>query len=498
MAKFLQCLDTTVTHALQHRAYMSCYSLEIYWRKSIMNRAHTLSASLALTVCNLVLLLGLSYAPSVYAQSVQPLFSFECNSSTNVCSQGRSPNTLIQSADGNFYGTTTRGGSSNNGGGTIFKISPGGQLKVLHMFVADQNGSYPNGAFPTSLVEGNDGFLYGTAGGGPNGLGDGVAFKLSKTGTFQVLHNFCDPTNCNDSVSPFSLALGNDGNFYGASLGVLWRMTPKGSVTALHSFSPNVDGSTAWGMILASDGNFYGTSVEQQFPSVLFRLTPGGQFIVLHAWRYPTRASGSPVQGPDGKLYGTRSGTIFKIGLDGSGYSEFALPPATESRPMFSSGADLWQPWADSSLPDEGIRRISTTGTLLQTIPFDGTDGAGPLQALLEGSDGKLFGTTDAGGAVQVGEVAKGVIFTIDAGFPAPAPVLTSFTPSGGKVGTQVMIHGSHFVGTTAVSFNGVSATFQTLNTGNILATVPQGASTGPIRVTNPGGPSNKRNFTVQ
>ncbi len=89
--KVLQWFDTTVTHALQHRAYISCYSLEIYWRKSVMNRAHTLSASLALAVCNLVLLLDLSYAPNVYAQSIQPLFSFECNSSTNVCSNGRSP-----------------------------------------------------------------------------------------------------------------------------------------------------------------------------------------------------------------------------------------------------------------------------------------------------------------------------------------------------------------------------------------------------------------------
>jgi uncharacterized repeat protein (TIGR03803 family) len=460
------------------------------------NRAHTHSPLLGLAVLNLVLLLELS--PSVYAQRIQPLFSFECNSSTKVCSNGKSPNTLIQSADGNFYGTTTRGGSINNAGGTIFKITPAGQFKVLHTFVADQNGNYPNGAFPTSLVEGNDGFLYGTAGGGPNGFGDGVAFKMSKAGTFQVLHNFCDPTNCSDSVSPFSLVLGNDGNFYGASLGLLWRMTPKSSVTVLHAFTPDVDGSTAWGMILASDGNFYGTSVELQFPSVLFRLTPAGQFTVLHAWRYPTRASGAPVQGPDGKLYGTRSGTIFEIGLDGSGYREFALAPATVSQPMFQSGADLWQPWSDSSLPDGGIREISTAGTLLRTIPFDGTDGTGPMEALLQGSNGKLFGTTDAGGSVQTGGVANGVIFTIDAGFPAPKPALASFNPSGGKVGTQVMIHGTHFVGTTAVSFNGVSATFDVLNTGNILATVPQGATTGPIRVSNAGGTSSIRNFTVQ
>jgi hypothetical protein len=95
--------------------------------------------------------------------------------------------------------------------------------------------------------------------------------------------------------------------------------------------------------------------------------------------------------------------------------------------------------------------------------------------------------------------VASGVVFTLDAGLAAPKPALVSFNPSRGKVGTRVNIHGNHFVGTTAVAFNGVSGTFQVLNTGNILATVPQGATTGPISVTNPGGTTaSKGNFTVE
>jgi hypothetical protein len=69
----------------------------------------------------------------------------------------------------------------------------------------------------------------------------------------------------------------------------------------------------------------------------------------------------------------------------------------------------------------------------------------------------------------------------------------------GGKVGSQVMIQGTQFVGTTAVSFNGVSATFRVLNTGNILAMVPDGATTGPIAVTNAGGTTDsKKNFLVE
>jgi hypothetical protein len=61
------------------------------------------------------------------------------------------------------------------------------------------------------------------------------------------------------------------------------------------------------------------------------------------------------------------------------------------------------------------------------------------------------------------------------------------------------MIQGFHFVGATAVSFNGISASFRVLNTGNILATVPEGAATGPIAVTNAGGTTDsKKNFVVE
>jgi IPT/TIG domain-containing protein len=73
-----------------------------------------------------------------------------------------------------------------------------------------------------------------------------------------------------------------------------------------------------------------------------------------------------------------------------------------------------------------------------------------------------------------------------------------SFSPGSGKAGSKVTIHGGHFVGATQVTFNGVSARFQVLNTGNIRALVPTGASTGPIAVTNAGGTSiGQLNFTV-
>jgi hypothetical protein len=66
-------------------------------------------------------------------------------------------------------------------------------------------------------------------------------------------------------------------------------------------------------------------------------------------------------------------------------------------------------------------------------------------------------------------------------------------------VGSKVTIRGSNFIGTTAVTFNGVSAAFKVLNVQFLTATVPAGATSGPIAVTNAGGSTTStQHFTVQ
>jgi hypothetical protein len=78
------------------------------------------------------------------------------------------------------------------------------------------------------------------------------------------------------------------------------------------------------------------------------------------------------------------------------------------------------------------------------------------------------------------------------------APTITSFTPTSGEVGTSVAISGTNFTGATAVAFNGVNATFAMQSATTIQATVPAGATTGPLSVTTPGGTAvSASNFTV-
>jgi hypothetical protein len=84
---------------------------------------------------------------------------------------------------------------------------------------------------------------------------------------------------------------------------------------------------------------------------------------------------------------------------------------------------------------------------------------------------------------------------------PGTAPVIDSFSPTNGKVGTQVTIIGSNLGDTTAVAFNGlaVSPDAKDVESGTwVTATVPSGAKTGPITITTPSGSATStQNFRV-
>lgn len=69
-----------------------------------------------------------------------------------------------------------------------------------------------------------------------------------------------------------------------------------------------------------------------------------------------------------------------------------------------------------------------------------------------------------------------------------PPPTIASMSPALGTVGTSVTITGSGFTKATAVRFNGTNAGFTLTSDTQITAAVPQGATTGPVSVTGPGG----------
>lgn len=77
-------------------------------------------------------------------------------------------------------------------------------------------------------------------------------------------------------------------------------------------------------------------------------------------------------------------------------------------------------------------------------------------------------------------------------------PKVSYFAPVSGSVGGSVVITGTNLQGATAVTFNGVAASFTQDSSTQISATVPTGAATGPIQVTTSAGTAtSKASFTI-
>ncbi len=104
--------------------------------------------------------------------------------------------------------------------------------------------------------------------------------------------------------------------------------------------------------------------------------------------------------------------------------------------------------------------------------------------------------STDDHGTTQIGGgFDSGTIYTLDMGL---GPFIT-FVHSSGKIGARVQILGQGLTGTTSVTFNGIPAkTFTVVTDTYMTAVVPDGATTGSVTVTTPGGSlTSNRNFTV-
>ncbi|HKV82551.1 MAG TPA: choice-of-anchor tandem repeat GloVer-containing protein [Candidatus Sulfotelmatobacter sp.] len=184
---------------------------------------------------------------------------------------------VIRDTNGNLYGTTEYGGDS--GYGAVFKLTPSGTESILHSF--DLNGT--DGAYPVAKLVMYSGNLYGTTVNG-GAYGDGTVFKVTPSGTETILHSFAN--NDIEGINPYAGLVMHNGNFYGTTAngggiggvaGTVFEMTPSGSETILHTFGGNQDGAFPYGGVAFDKaGNLYGTTLDggaNGFGTV-FELTP--------------------------------------------------------------------------------------------------------------------------------------------------------------------------------------------------------------------------------
>jgi uncharacterized repeat protein (TIGR03803 family) len=385
------------------------------------------------------------------------------------CADGEEPyGQLLLASDGNLYGSTTAGGNST-GGGTVFKITPEGQLITIYSFCSLANcADGDNVAAP--LVEGRNGNLYGATRAGGSGIhcvfkvgGCGTIFELTTGGVLTTLYDLCSKPECSDGYSPI-LTLGTDGNLYGVTSGpfssydTFFRLTPTGNFAILHEFNGTTDGFDPQGIIEGSDGNFYGTAATggANGGGTVFQIVPPGTLTTLHAFCIDSSCSdgykpqAGLIQASDGNFYGT-----------------------TQQGGTASDDGTIFQ--------------ITSAGVLTTLHSFcsqaNCADGALPVASVTQDTDGTFYGTTIMGGDKSCNYC--GLVYGLSTGLPP----FVQPNPVAGKAGYTIMILGNNLTGTTSVTFNGISATsFSVKSPTRIEATVPSGATSGTIEVATPGG----------
>ena len=435
---------------------------------------------------------------------------------------GAFPSGLVQGSDGYFYGTTDHGGTNPGynypyGYGTVFKISPNGALTSLYSFTGSNDGAYPR----AGLVQGSDGNLYGTtAGGGTNNLG--TVFQISTNGALTSLYSFTTPVNYGslDVGNPQAgLVQGSDGYFYGTTqyggttnynaqtgtygYGTVFQISTNGALTSLYSF-PGNDGANPYaGLVQGSDGYFYGTT-EYGGPSggygTVFKISTNGALTSLYSFTGGNDGANpyaGLVQGSDGNFYGTTlgggttnesiesydgiygNGTVFRITTNGALTSLYLFTGTNDGRwPVglvqgsdgyFYGTTEFGGTFYSSSYGGYGtVFRISPSGALTTLYSFTGgNDGAYPQAGLVQGSDGSFYGTTEEGGT------GGGNVFKISSS--GALTTLYSFTGGNdGELPTAGLVQGTdgNLYGTTFQGGTNYQGTVFKISTSGVLTTL--------------------------
>jgi uncharacterized repeat protein (TIGR03803 family) len=383
-------------------------------------------------------------------------------------SDGAYPTRLISSSNGTLYGSTQAGGA--NATGVLYRIGTDGQgyTKLRDFDASDYNDPHPlvfgphqtlygalggdgridlgslysihtdgsgfttlhtfsggDGSTPNGLIRSASGDLYGTTAGGGNGRG--TIFSMSQSGTFQSLYAI---TGTDDGAGGMDVVAGSDGNVYGVTeagglynAGTVFKQTPSGTTVTLYSFETQGANGVALGgyptsaPILAGNGNLYGALVysDTNYTGLIYRLTPGGQFSVLHRFDPPAGnmdgyQPNGLIQGHDGKLYGTAqhggandAGTVFSIEPNGTAFTVLTTFSGVGGRgqpagPLLTGkDGNLYGTTQDlvyGTPADYGsIFKITTQGQLTTLYTFtDYTVAFNPMGALVQGRDGTLYG----------------------------------------------------------------------------------------------------------
>ncbi len=393
---------------------------------------------------------------------------------------------MIFDAKGNLYGTTSKGGA--NGGGTVFELvaGTGGTWteKVLYSFGASTtDGVEPGYGRLTFDAKGN---LYGTTlKGGANGVGTVFELVAGAGGTWteKVLYNF--GAGSTDAASPYSgVTFDAAGNIYGTTAnGGAFSCSTFGTCGTVYQLKP---GSSGW--------------TEK----------------ILHSFNYNNTDGFDPIGGvifdQQGNLYGTTKwggnfgnqngfGTVFELTPLGGTWTETVLYSFTGSTTnadgqnplsdlVFDAAGDLYGTTEYGGAPQVGTVFALMRGAgswkekLVYTFSDNTTDGRNPVAGVIFDAAGNLYGTTTAGGINSFQQ--DGLAYEV----PKVVTAAPHFTPPGGGYSTGQSVKLSDATAGASIFYsinNGPSthytgpisvATSETISAFAATSTLPQSQST--------------------
>ena len=356
---------------------------------------------------------------------------------------GANPTFLMQGPDpvpgqpGNLYGATPVGAANNNG--TLFELTLGGTDSTLFTFPHPASpGSYdPNGL----LVDGAN--FYGTTDGG-GAYGGGTLYSLTQGGVETDLYDFCgclDNHSYFEGVAPNGL-IQSGANFYGTtqggqdSSGTVFLIPPNGQGQVLYAFGSKAnDGQAPVGSLILANGNFFGVTDRggtNGTGTVFSFNSTSGIEVVLYSFG-PSGGSdaqvpaGALVQATNGNFYGmtlsggtNNTGAIYEITPAGNETVVYSFGPPVNSQNPTPTGAliqatdgNLYGVTEYGGSQNYGtIFKISPTGTFTTVYSFyeNGGDDAILPTDLIQATDGNLYGTSLEGGAHGTGAVFKYIL----------------------------------------------------------------------------------------
>jgi len=372
--------------------------------------------------------------------------------------------------DGSLYGTTRLGGMLDRG--TVFMLhTDGSGYRVQHSFSGASDGQEPRGG----LMRASNGRIYGTTylGGSYDG---GTVFQLGGGTGIITLHHFNssrmvhvvdvfhpDPVEVwlevHDAMNPVGrLVEGPFGRLYGrteygttfpsddwwsggtrtranGSLFMIWETgadgPPEAHPTYFHLFDGVLGDS---GMVLGTNGALYGASV-----SGIFRLSPtvaGWHVEMIHRFEEVGgfMPAGELLPTDDGLLYGVgcnsgeqRTGAIFRIRIDGSDFETVCALPGAPALGLPTAGllrgaaGDLLGvtsfSYLGGGLPGEvgggSLFRVKPDGTGFSVLHHFAGRGGTPT-SLIEGIDGRLYGTAARTMVLNDADTGLGIIFSVN------------------------------------------------------------------------------------